>query len=100
MYKSKTENYIAVKITKDIEYCTKKDYLFEHQLIISTYMGNINIDEFTVHHIDKNRENNSISNLIAFKTNNDHKRFHNSKFAYLLYDEIEHTFTCEIRKIV
>jgi hypothetical protein len=31
----------------------------------------------TVHHIDENKENNDIDNLLVFKTNGDHIRFHN-----------------------
>lgn len=98
--KEHPEHYIPIKITEQIKYVTNKHILFEHQLIVSIYLGNVNVDSYTIHHIDRNRSNNVIDNLMVFKTLTDHKRFHNSKFAYLLYNEIEHTFTCEIRKVV
>lgn len=93
------EEYTLVKLTENIKYATNKNYLFEHELIVSTYLGKINVNNYTIHHLDRIRSNNDIHNLLVFKTNSDHKRFHNSKFAYLLYDEIDHTFICEIRKI-
>ena len=52
----------------------------------------------TVHHIDNNPANNNISNLMVFETNNEHKRFHNSKYAKLTYNEDTHKFHCIIDK--
>ena len=73
--------------------------LFEHDFIANLYLQNTLEDKNTVHHIDKNILNNDIHNLLVFETTADHKRFHNSKDAYLIYDEVSHKFTCEIRKI-
>ena len=73
--------------------------LFEHDFIANLYLQNTLEDKNTVHHIDKNILNNDIHNLLVFETTTDHKRFHNSKYAYLIYDEVSHKFRCEIRKI-
>ena len=73
--------------------------LFEHDFIANLYLQNTLEDKNTVHHIDKNILNNDIHNLLIFETSTDHKRFHNSTYAYLIYDEISHKFRCEIRKI-
>lgn len=52
----------------------------------------------TVHHIDKNIQNYDKYNLMIFKTSNDHKRYHNSKYAKLVYNQETHLFTCYIDK--
>lgn len=52
----------------------------------------------TVHHIDSNRANNEPKNLLVFVDNTNHKRFHNSKYAYITYDEQTHLFSCELVK--
>ena len=36
--------------------------------------------------------------LLVFIDGGNHKRFHNSKYAYLIYDENTHLFSCELRK--
>lgn len=83
--------YVMVSKVKD-----KKLY-FEHNYIMNYILENFS-KENTVHHIDKNGLNNSLHNLMVFKTNQDHKRFHNSKYAYLIYDEVEHMFSCSLLK--
>ena len=67
------------------------------------YVANILLDgkltkSNTVHHIDNNRANNDLTNLLIFIDNNNHKRFHNSNYAYLIYDEQTHLFKCELIK--
>lgn len=74
--------------------------LFEHNYIANLYLNNQLQDSNTVHHIDKNKQNNDIHNLLVFETWDDHKRFHNSKYAYLIYDEITHLFRCELFKTI
>lgn len=73
-------------------------YVFEHDYIMNLYLGGTLLNENTVHHIDKDRTNNNIMNLMTFNTNGDHKRFHNSKYAFLVYDEKTHKFNCVLRK--
>ena len=67
---------------------------FEQNFIANILLNNKLSDENTVHHIDKNRANNDIFNLMVFQTNDEHKRFHNSKYSFLTYNEDTHLFNC------
>ena len=81
-----------------VRICQKQPFCFEQQYIANLYLNNELNKNNTVHHIDKNRQNNDINNLMVFETSKDHKRFHNSKFAWLTYNSETHLFTCEIKK--
>lgn len=70
---------------------------------VHDYIANILLDgkltkTNTVHHIDSNRMNNEVTNLLIFIDGTNHKRFHNSKYAYLIYDETTHLFSCKLLK--
>lgn len=67
---------------------------FEHKFLANVILNGKLSDENTVHHIDNNRSNNDLTNLLIFKSVSDHKRFHASDFAYLMYDENTHLFSC------
>lgn len=54
--------------------------------------------ENIVHHINGIKTDNSKKNLLTFIDSNNHKRFHNSDYAYLIYNENTHLFSCELRK--
>lgn len=73
-------------------------YITEHALIAALYADIDDITKHTVHHIDRDRANNEKTNLMVFETNNEHKRFHTSKYAYLTYNEDTHIFNCELKK--
>lgn len=67
---------------------------FEHRYLANLYLeGNLQQSN-TVHHLDKNKQNNDIYNLIVFETTKEHKRFHTSPRARLKYNEITHLFNC------
>lgn len=71
---------------------------FAHNYIANILLqGNLKSDN-TVHHIDKNINNFDKYNLMVFETRKDHKRYHNSKFAKLEYDNETHLFRCAIKK--
>ena len=74
------------------------DLTFAHDYIANILLNGKLIKTNTVHHIDSNRANNEPKNLLVFIDNNNHKRFHNSNYAYLTYDEQTHLFTCELIK--
>ena len=76
----------------------KHKIIFEHDFIANILLINDLHFSNTVHHIDKNPVNNDIHNLLVFIDGGNHKRFHNSKYAYLIYDEDTHLFSCELRK--
>lgn len=71
---------------------------FVHNYIANILLDNKLTKTNTVHHIDSNRMNNEITNLMIFIDGNNHKRFHNSKYAYLIYDETTHLFSCKLLK--
>lgn len=53
-----------------------------------------------IHHIDRNRANNSINNLMPFETSSEHKRYHKSIYAWLIYNADKHCFNCVSKKPV
>ena len=75
-------------------------FVFEHDYLMNLVLNDKLTAQNTVHHIDKNGLNNSLSNLMVFKSRKDHNRFHKSDFAYLIYDSDSHLFSCELVKNV
>lgn len=72
--------------------------VFEHNYIANILLeGNLQ-SENQVHHINKQRDDNDIHNLMIFDTDKSHKRYHTSKYAYLIYDNNSHLFKCELQK--
>ena len=71
---------------------------FVHNYIANILLNGNLTKTNTVHHIDSNRANNDPKNLLVFIDNNNHKRFHNSNYAYLTYNEQTHLFSCELVK--
>ena len=88
------------KVLKTHSNIYKRYYPFEHNYIADLYLNNKLSNVNTVHHIDRNTLNNDIHNLMVFKTSDDHKRFHNSKYAKLIYDENTHLFECVLDKSI
>lgn len=54
-------------------------------------------DAYIVHHINLNHFDNVTKNLLVFIDETNHKRYHNSKYGWLMYDEVLHVFYCSIR---
>ena len=55
---------------------TKCGYVAEHRLIMEKKIGRYLTKEENVHHIDFNKSNNDINNLMLFPTNKEHMSFH------------------------
>lgn len=53
----------------------KGKYVYEHQLVVEEHIGRILRSDEVVHHIDGNKHNNDINNLLLM-TNSDHLRLH------------------------
>lgn len=71
----------------------------EHIWMIKQVMGVSTLPHgWEIHHIDRDRSNNSIYNLIPFETGSEHKRYHKSKYAWLIYDSNKHCFNCIVKK--
>jgi len=58
-------------------------YVYIHQLQAEKKLGRILNKEECVHHIDENKYNNDIENLMVFKTISDHAAFHHGCEIYL-----------------
>lgn len=56
---------------------SKKNMVYEHRFIMECSIGRYLEDEEVVHHIDENKLNNNIDNLILFKNNSEHIKYHN-----------------------
>lgn len=53
----------------------KKGYILEHRLVMSEYIGRPLLDSEDVHHKDKDKSNNDISNL-ELMTKSEHTKYH------------------------
>lgn len=58
-------------------------YVYIHQLQAEKKLGRPLNTKECVHHIDENKYNNDIDNLMVFKTNSDHTAFHSGCEIYL-----------------
>jgi len=58
---------------------TSNNYVMEHRLVMEEYLGRYLKKEEVVHHINKNRLDNRIENLMLFKNDMEHKKFHKRK---------------------
>ena len=68
--------------------------IYEHQLMAEKKMGRPLNEEEVVHHIDENKTNNSLNNLLVFASNADHAAFHRNGTYTLDEDGIAH---CEAK---
>lgn len=69
------DGYVAYYIPNH-HLANKAGIVFEHMIVAEELLGrNLNPGE-TVHHKDRNRSNNSLDNLMVFKTNADHSAYH------------------------
>jgi hypothetical protein len=60
--------YITIRVGKVI--------LMEHRYIVESLIGRKLLPEEVVHHIDGNRSNNNIENLVVFPNEKAHAHFH------------------------
>ena len=70
------EGYIWVKIPKH-PLANKNGYYQEHRLIVEEKIGRLLESTEVVHHLDENKTNNDIDNLMIFKSHGKHASFHN-----------------------
>lgn len=56
-------------------YKAMRSYVREHRLVMEAYIGRYLTVEEVVHHIDGNKQNNHITNLMLFKNHSEHKKY-------------------------
>ena len=54
---------------------TENGNIQEHRQVIETFLGR-KLTKEVVHHIDKDKENNKLSNLMLFPNQSEHLKFH------------------------
>jgi len=79
------EKYVYLNVIEDGNTIPNK-YIYEHRLIAEQIVGRKLFDEEHVHHIDGNIKNNEIDNLIVFRTNSDHTRYHKNGIMVKMSD--------------
>ena len=74
-YKSNNGNYIIINIP-DHPNADKHGYVAEHRLVMEKQLGRYLDKKEVVHHIDGNKNNNNLSNLMLFPSNSAHINYH------------------------
>lgn len=78
----------------------KDGYVYLHQLQAEKLLNRPLDDKECVHHIDGNKFNNDINNLMVFKTKSDHSAFHKGssiyKFGDVWFAELNKNSICPI----
>jgi len=74
--------------------------IYEHILKAEEKLNRPLLKNEVVHHIDHNKENNSLDNLLIFATNQDHSRFHKTdeNLNYLIQQE-NGSYICPIENV-
>lgn len=67
--------YIMV-LSHDHPHKNKKGYVYKHRLVMEEKIGRYLTPKEVVHHIDKNKKNNDIDNLMLFENDREHHKFH------------------------
>ena len=71
------KGYVKV-LRNDHKYSkTKKGWIFEHRAIVENFIKRALVRGECIHHIDQNKQNNDINNLMIFRNHKEHSAFHN-----------------------
>jgi len=72
--KISTKGYVLIYFPQHPN--AKGGYVLEHRLRVETFIKRYLTKEERVHHLDFDKKNNSIRNLMLFPTNSAHMKFH------------------------
>jgi len=73
-FKKDWEGYIFFYMPEHKK-CNNKGLVRLHRLVVEKYLGRELLNNEEVHHIDKNKENNNLINLMLFSSKSAHRRF-------------------------
>lgn len=71
----RVDGYSFIK-THSHPFRNKQNYILEHRVIVEKYLKRYLKKNEQVHHIDNNPRNNKALNLMCFRSNSAHKRYH------------------------
>lgn len=66
--KTNSSGYVLIRVLDN--------WVHEHRYVVEQFINRKLLDTEIVHHIDKNKKNNSISNLMIFHNQKAHAEFH------------------------
>ena len=55
---------------------SKNGWILEHRVVVEKFIGRYLTESEVVHHIDEDKSNNEIENLMLFKSQREHSSFH------------------------
>jgi len=70
--------YIYI-LKKDHPHANNCGYVFEHRLVMEKHLGRYLRPEEVIHHINEVVEDNRIENLMLFKNQDEHRKYHGKK---------------------
>jgi hypothetical protein len=73
----KNSNGYILVYTPSHPYATKQGYVYKHRLVMEEHLGIILTHTMVVHHINGNRADNRIGNLMLFPDQSSHMLYHN-----------------------
>jgi hypothetical protein len=78
-FKRSKGNYVGpmyVRCPAEFTVMARRDgYVMEHRLVVAKVLGRCLTRTETVHHINHNTRDNTLSNLMLFRTNGEHKKY-------------------------